>query len=175
MPFTPIHFGPGLLLKSLVPSRFSFTAFVLANVLVDLEPLYHMLRGDFPLHGPLHSLVAATTAGAIAGAGVSALAKVSNAVLEERDPLPRLPGPLRAEFHISACMLGGLLGGLSHSVIDSFVYGDFHPLGPFSAQNPLLGLIGTDTLITWLVVAGLAGSALLLIRLAARRRSRRAG
>ena len=175
MPFTPIHFGPGLLLKALVPMRFSFTAFALANVLVDLEPLYHILRGNFPLHGPVHSLLAATTAGAIAGAGVSVLPKVANAVLEDRDPLPRLPGPLRAEFHTSACLLAGMLGGFSHSVIDSFVYADFRPLAPFSARNPLLGLIGADTLTTWLLIAGFGGFALPLVRLGARRKSRRAG
>jgi hypothetical protein len=175
MPFTPIHFGPGLLLKALAPKKFSFTAFALANVLVDLEPLYHIVRGDLPLHGPLHTLLAATTAGAIAGAGVSVLPKASKAVLKARDPLTTLPLSFRAELHTSACMLGGLIGGFSHSIIDSFMYSDFHPLAPFSALNPLLGLVNADTLVTWLLVAGLAGLALLLIRLAAMSRNRRAG
>jgi hypothetical protein len=60
MPFTPLHFGPGLIVKAAVPGQFSLTAYTLANIAVDLEPLCHIVRRDYPLHGPFHTLPLAT-------------------------------------------------------------------------------------------------------------------
>lgn len=44
MPVTTFHFGPGALLKALVPRWISLTAFVISQVVVDLESGYHLLR-----------------------------------------------------------------------------------------------------------------------------------
>ena len=55
MPFTPLHFGPGLLLKAAAPRHVSFTAFVASQVLIDLESLYNILRGAWPVHRELHT------------------------------------------------------------------------------------------------------------------------
>jgi hypothetical protein len=106
MPFTPIHFGPGVLVKAAAPARFSFTAFVLANVVIDLEPLCHIVRGDSPLHGTLHSLVGATTTGVLAGVGLSLLSEASNRVPSIEDATSRLPSELQAEFRMLACVFG---------------------------------------------------------------------
>jgi hypothetical protein len=35
MPFTPFHFGPGALLKSIFPRSVSLSAFVASQVLID--------------------------------------------------------------------------------------------------------------------------------------------
>lgn len=39
MPITPFHFGPGALIKAMAPQHVSWTAFALANGLIDLEPI----------------------------------------------------------------------------------------------------------------------------------------
>ena len=39
MPITPFHFGPGALVKVIVPKHFSWTIFALSNILIDLEPV----------------------------------------------------------------------------------------------------------------------------------------
>ena len=59
MPFTPFHFGAGLALKGLVPRRFSFSMFALANVAMDIEPLYRMWRAETPIHGFSHTITGA--------------------------------------------------------------------------------------------------------------------
>ena len=59
MPFTPFHFGPGLALKGIIGRHMSFSAFVVANVAIDIEPLYYMLRNDPPLHRELHTAIGA--------------------------------------------------------------------------------------------------------------------
>lgn len=50
MPFTPFHFGPGAAIHALAPRKVSFIAFVAANVLMDVEPLYYMLTRQDHLH-----------------------------------------------------------------------------------------------------------------------------
>ena len=50
MPVTPFHFGPGALVHALAPRYVSFLAFCAANVLIDVEPGYYMMVGQFPLH-----------------------------------------------------------------------------------------------------------------------------
>ena len=51
MPFTPFHLGPGALFKAIGGNRFSFMVFGGSQVLMDVEPLVHILRGDAVLHG----------------------------------------------------------------------------------------------------------------------------
>ena len=46
MPATPFHFGPGAVLKALLPRHFSFTVFCLAQVVTDCEVAYYLMRGD---------------------------------------------------------------------------------------------------------------------------------
>ena len=72
MPITPYHFGPGLFLKGLGPRHFSFVAFAGTQVVIDLETLYSILIGEYPLHRTLHSLVGATVIGALVGTAVAA-------------------------------------------------------------------------------------------------------
>ena len=163
MPFTPLHFGPGLIIKAAVPSQFSLTAYTLANVAVDLEPLYHILHGDTPLHGPVHTLPLATLTGLLVGVGVSLVPKVFRASSLQRAD-GKYPDALRAEFRLPASIVGGVLGGLSHSLIDSLIYTDFHPFAPFSVKNPLYGMIAPGDLSYGLFLAGLIGVVLLALR-----------
>ncbi len=160
MPFTPLHLGPGLIIKAVAPSHFSLTAYTLANVAVDLEPLYHILRGDYPLHGPMHTLPLATLTGLLVGAGVSLLPKA----FRDGPAAEKLPDALRAEFRLPECIVAGVLGGMSHSLINSIIYTDFHPLAPFSVQNPLHGLITPNALFYSLFLTGVIGLVLLAIR-----------
>ena len=164
MPFTPLHFGPGLIVKAAAPSQFSLTAYTLANVAVDLEPLHHIIRGDYPLHGPFHTLPLATLTGLLVGVGVSLLLKVFRTV-SSKDTDRKYPDALHAEFRLPTSIIGGVLGGLSHSLIDSLIYTDFHPFAPLSAQNPLHGLITPGDLSYSLFLAGVIGVVLLLLRI----------
>jgi len=164
MPFTPLHFGPGLIVKAAAPSQFSLTAYTLANVAVDLEPLYHIVRGDYPLHGPFHTLPLATLTGLLVGVGVSLLPKAFRTV-SSKDTDRTYPDALRAEFRLPTSIIGGVLGGLSHSLIDSLIYTDFHPFAPLSAQNPLHGLITPGDLSYSLFLAGVIGLVLLVSRI----------
>lgn len=156
MPFTPFHFGPGLLLKGVAPERLSWSAFVAAQVLIDCETLYHILRREYPLHRALHTVAGAAAAG-LATAG---------ALLALRGLLPRgrLPPALAAELSTAPIVMGGLLGGLTHPLLDGLMHADIRPFLPWTEANPLLGLVGLGALHLGCLAAGLAGAALVWLR-----------
>jgi len=43
MPFTPFHFGPGLVFNAAAPRQANWLTFCVANIIIDLEPAYYIL------------------------------------------------------------------------------------------------------------------------------------
>ncbi len=70
----------------------------------------------------------------------------------------------RSEVGILPSHLGGLVGRVSHSVLDSLMLSDLVPFWPFSNNNPLLDSLGIGALHILCVVLGLVGVAVLVIR-----------
>src|SRR5204863_2799538 len=70
VPFTPYHFGPGLLVKSLVPRYISLTAYCAAQVAIDCETLYFIVRHSKPDHRFLHTMVGASLVGFAVAAAI---------------------------------------------------------------------------------------------------------
>jgi membrane-bound metal-dependent hydrolase YbcI (DUF457 family) len=160
MPFTPFHFGPAVLLKALAPRYVSLTAFVASQVAIDLESGYHLLQGNWPVHRLAHTLLVSTLIGVAMGTGVwfagRQLRVVPGVELE-----PEL-GPLPAHA-------GGLLGGLSHSVLDAIMHADVQPFWPFTRSNSLLGALDLAQLHLFCMAAGAAGALVLICKRARRR------
>lgn len=159
MPFTPYHFGPGLLLKAAAPRRFSFLAFATTQVAIDLESLYYLTMGDPHVHRAMHTLPLATAAGVAVGALVWATGAGIHALIGRRvagmsigTPMPVLQSELSA-----GAVVGGAVGGASHSIMDAIVHADVQPFLPVSGANPLLGLIGWNAMEMACVVAGAIG------------------
>jgi membrane-bound metal-dependent hydrolase YbcI (DUF457 family) len=158
MPFTPFHFGPGALIQTLAPRHVSFVAFCGANVLIDTEPLYFMLRGEDPLHRFFHTYVGATLAMAATVALFLLALRLAARV--------RLPNPLGWQSLTRLQVLGGAAAGsYSHIVLDSVMHADIRPFSPFSQANALHGLISIEALQTLC----LACAALVMVYLVVRR------
>lgn len=155
MPFTPFHLGAGLLLKGAAPPRVSLTAFAVTQVVVDLEPLYFIMRGEYPVHRALHTLVGAGAAGLAVGGALWALARRRS---------DRLPPLLREDLARGAALAGGLLGGLSHPLLDGLMHRDVRALRPFAETTWVLAPRGVLVLHAALVIAGLAGALLWMAR-----------
>jgi membrane-bound metal-dependent hydrolase YbcI (DUF457 family) len=162
MPFTPYHFGPGLLLKAAAPRRFSFLAFATTQVAIDLESLRYLTMGDVHVHRTMHTLPVATAAGLTVGGLTCALGFVVHAALGKRvagmsigTPLPIL----ESELSGVGTLIGGVLGGVTHSIMDAIVHPDVQPLLPFSGSNPFFGAVGWGTMETACLVAGFLGIA----------------
>jgi hypothetical protein len=159
VPVTPFHFGPGLLFKAAAPRHVSLSAFVVSQVIIDVESGYHLLRGDWPVHRLLHTLPLATLVGLVSGAlvwGATRLPWVRDWVAGE----PRLASETAAR----PALVGGLLGGLTHPIFDGIMHSDMQPFWPVSSDNPLLGLIGLGALHLGCMAAGAIGATVLWLR-----------
>lgn len=162
MPFTPFHFGPGALIKACAPRHVSFTVFVFAQVLIDIEPLYYMLRGEYPLHRFFHSYIGATLIVAAAyflGRPICGLAlaimktnlkPTIESLLAAARSIPRLPA-----------LIGAIAGAYSHVFLDSIMHSDIRPLAPFADSNNLFLAVSVFELHLYCAIAGLVGAVVL--------------
>jgi len=135
MPFTPFHFGPGLALKGLMPRHISLSMFALANVVMDLEPLYRMWRIEFPVHGASHTLAGALTI----AAGVALIGKPLMTLgwrQLERWRLFDEATPFR--LTCAQTWISVLLGTGTHLLLDAVMHADMQPFAPLTSANPLL-------------------------------------
>ena len=160
MPFTPFHFGPGMLIKGLIPKQFSLSVFALANIAMDVEPLYHILRGDTQLHGASHTLLGATLIGA-----ATALAAPS-AITRTWQWFQKFHVDASSTMQLTRqqAWMGALLGTGSHLLLDAIMHRDMHLLLPFSDANPLLKPEWTQNVYLACVLAGMTGMLISLLR-----------
>jgi len=155
MPFTPFHFGPGILLKACAPRAVSLTAFVISQVVIDIESGYHLLRNDWPVHREVHSLPVAGLVGILTGTAVWIVGRKRRASNEAM---------IQAEVALLPAHVSGLVGGLSHPLLDAVMHTDLRPFWPFSTANPLLAVMGLGYLHLFCVGSGIVGAVILMIR-----------
>ncbi len=163
MPFTPFHFGPGLLLKSLLARWFSFPVFVLSQIVIDVETLSRIVSGAPALHGPAHSLFGATIAAGVTILMTRLLYGAASGVHQwfevVRRQQPAYPAPPFAVVCVTAC-----IGAWSHVLLDSVMHRDVQPFHPFSPDNPWLDLVSLSALHQGCVLAGVLGGLIWLGR-----------
>ena len=158
MPFTPFHMGPGLLIKGVLGGSFSLVLFGWAQFLMDLQPLFVLIRGSGQLHGFSH-----TIAGALLIAPVAALsgrwlldfalgALWFNLSARERRWLD-----LHATPGWSIAFASSLVGTLSHVALDAVMHADLQPFYPLSSDNPALGFWSVDALHLFCIAGGIIG------------------
>jgi hypothetical protein len=162
MPATPLHLGPGLLLKSVAGRHFSLSVFAFSQVVIDLEPAVRIVREDPILHGPTHTLLGATLI-AILSVLVGKPACQWALGFWKRNPGEPFMGWLRGEERITwtAAATGAFVGTWSHVAFDSIMHWDMRPLWPWSDANALQHAISVDALQLACVAAGIAGAAIL--------------
>ena len=160
MPFTPLHLGPGLAIKGLIPNHFSFSMFTLANVAMDVEPLYRMWRIEFPLHGFSHTLMGAL----LIAAGSALIGR--KAITVGWRIYERLGGNDEESFRMTwvQAWCGALLGTGSHLLLDPLMHAGMRPFVPLTDANPLLMHAWVLPMHLGCVLAGMAGMALILTR-----------
>ena len=130
MPFTPFHFGPALFFGLLFLSFVDFPTFLVASVIVDIEPfLVLALNLDYPLHGFFHSLLGGTLIAIL----------LTLLMTKIRDRLTPVLSFFKIEQKISflRILVASLSGIYIHILLDSRMYTDIQPFYP-SNYNPLL-------------------------------------
>ena len=165
MPFTPFHMGFGLAAKAAAGNRLGLIAFGLSQVLIDIEPGVRMLLGTGDLHGWSHTILGAVAIAALATWWSRGLVRWlagrwNQEVRHYGQDWLCVPGA----FSWPVAALGAFVGTLSHLGLDSLIHADMRPFAPLSDGNPLLGLVGHDTVYAAMVVMGLLGAVLWLVR-----------
>jgi membrane-bound metal-dependent hydrolase YbcI (DUF457 family) len=154
MPITPLHAGPGLLLKAAFPTM-SLLTFLAVQVVIDVEPLYYLITDDLPLHRFTHTGLGAGTMGFLT---ILCMMVLRHVHLVEAT----LAGT--GELETTSLCLGALMGAGSHLVLDSIMHWDVRILAPFSGANTLFGLLEWDS-VNWVCIsAGFVGAGPLLYR-----------
>lgn len=165
MPFTPFHLGPGLLFGLLLLSYVDFPTFLLANVIVDIEPfLVLSLNLNYPLHGFLHSFLGGT------------IISFLFAIVMNR--IRHIFSPLMSYFKLAqtpsfkSILSASLSGVYLHIILDSFLYSDIRPFYPFHF-NPLLrnGMSIGFKIYGFCILSFIGAGAIYAIRLIYQRKS----
>lgn len=132
MPFTPFHFGPALFLKTAFRT-FSFLLFVFSQIVIDLEPLYFMVRDDYPLHRLFHTFAGCNLViiiSVLLGKPLCELwLRISNYLLRLH---------LKTQISWRAAFVSAAAGAYSHVLLDGFMHRDMEPFWPFVSGNPML-------------------------------------
>lgn len=138
MPLTPFHLGPGLLIGLLLFSYIDFATFLVASVIVDVEPLVVIIFDlDYPLHGFFHSFLGGTIVAFL-------LAAVMSKVRESLSPLLSF-FKLEQKSTFKNILLASLSGIYIHILLDSWMHRDIRPFYPLNF-NPFLS---SSTLAGW--------------------------
>jgi len=129
LPFTPYHFGPGLLFGLLFFSYLDLPTFLVASVIIDIEPLLVLsLNLSYPLHGYLHTFLGGTIVAFLLALAMSRI----------RPTLTPLMSFLKLERTASfmGILLASVFGIYLHVLLDSPLYWDIRPFYPLES-NPL--------------------------------------
>ena len=160
MPFTPFHLGPALCLGIPLRKYIHVPTFILANVILDTEPLLVLLLGlRYPLHGYLHTFIAAVGVGIAFGLVMFLLERPMHPLYRKLLLEPDIA------FKKSQFMITGVLGTMLHVLFDSPLYLDIKPFYPLTA-NPLNGLgssLEIYLLSFWMGVLGMIFYLLLIV------------
>ena len=152
MPFTPIHMGPGIFIKSLLRGSFSLMVFGWTQIVMDIQPLLVMLTGEGHLHGFSHTYLGASLLAVIAALSGKYLSQLGLWLLRLESSW-RQPIPWRVVF------ISAFIGSYSHVLLDSIMHADVEPFFPWSVDNALWRWISVEQLHRFCFYAGVLGAA----------------
>jgi len=154
MPFTPIHMGPGILIKSLLQGSFSLMVFGWAQIVMDIQPLIVLISGEGHLHGFTHTFVGAILITVIAALTGKYLSEFGLKIIR----ISKNDNSISIVWWV--VFLSAFIGSFSHVLLDSIMHSDVEPFFPFILDNQFLGLISVSMLHKVCLYSGLVGAAI---------------
>lgn len=157
MPFTPFHLGPSLWIGLILFKFLDFPSFLIASVIVDVEPFLVMFFGlRYPLHGFFHSFVG--------GSIVAILAALTMYSFKNVVRKFAIIFRLQQDSTFKKILWSSFLGVYFHIFLDAFLYSDIQPFYP-STSNPLLGLFSSGQIYFFCSISFLIAIVVYYIRL----------
>jgi membrane-bound metal-dependent hydrolase YbcI (DUF457 family) len=141
--------GPGMAVKAVAQERFSLIIFGWAQILMDLQPLVVFLTHEGQTHGVTHTFVGGAVLGAVAAVSGKPMGERLLNLFRKKDK-PRV--------HISwkTAWWSGMVGGLSHVLLDGLIYPDMSPFWPF-VQGNSMDVFTSRGMTAFCIFSGLAG------------------
>ncbi|MFL0803351.1 MAG: hypothetical protein K6L81_06510 [Agarilytica sp.] len=152
MPFTPIHMGPGILIKGVLQGSFSLMIFGWSQIIMDIQPLIVMLSGEGHIHGFSHTYIGATLIAIFSAITGKHLSQFGLWVL-------RIEQSIHCNIPWLVVFISAFIGSYSHVVLDSVMHSDVQPFYPFTLSNSLLAIIPIELLHKLCLYSGLLGAA----------------
>ena len=145
MPFTPYHVGPALLVALLVYPILDIVTFLVASIIIDIEPLAVILGyAKWPMHGIFHSLTIGTLIGIALAVPMYFLRKYLKPI--------QLGWIKQPESSFRKIVTSSILATWLHVLLDSFLYPDLNLFYPIR-WNPLLGLIPAHMVTNFSIIS----------------------
>lgn len=157
MPFTPIHMGPGILIKSLLQGSFSLMIFGWTQIIMDIQPLIVLMTGEGHLHGFTHTYIGAVLIAVFAGLTGKHLAEFALKILK----ISPQNNPISIAWWV--VFTSAFIGSSSHVLLDSIMHSDVEPFFPLTTNNQFLGLISLALLHKLCLYSGLIGAGVYFI------------
>ncbi|WP_020408309.1 metal-dependent hydrolase [Hahella ganghwensis] len=157
MPFTPIHMGPGILIKSLLQGAFSLMVFGWTQIVMDIQPLIVLLTGEGHLHGFTHTYIGATLIALVAALSGKYLSELGLKFLGVAEN----GSSVRISWWVT--FTSAFIGSFTHVLLDSIMHGDLAPFYPFTDNNGFLGVITVATLHKICLYSGVLGGVIYLL------------
>lgn len=127
MPFTPFHLGFGVLFSAIFFPYLDPIALLLGTILIDLEPLFHLIFNVGQLHGVMHSLLGVI----VFFIPISFISWGSYKLISKWFDY-------HYNFKWYFSLISGTLGLLSHILFDAGLYSEMRLLYPFTNQTGYL-------------------------------------
>jgi membrane-bound metal-dependent hydrolase YbcI (DUF457 family) len=145
MPFTPYHVGPVLLVALLLYPLLDLPTFIIASLIIDLEPLAVLLGlAGWPMHGVLHSFTLGTVVGVIIALPMYLVGKYTKPI--------QIGNITPVERTLKNVIIASVLGVWIHILLDAFTYSDLNIIYPIQ-WNPLRGLIPSQMIINFCLIS----------------------
>ncbi len=123
MPFTSYHLGPGLMVGLLFLNFIDFPTFLIASVIVDIEPFIVLFFNlDYPLHGFFHSFLGGTIVALLLTVVMSRIRKCFSPLMSFFK--------LKQDVSFKRILVASLSGIYIHILLDSPIYTDIQPFFP---------------------------------------------
>lgn len=126
MPFTPIHMGPGILIKSLLQGSFSLMVFGWSQIIMDIQPLIVLLTGDGHLHGFSHTYIGASLLAIVSALSGKYLSEFGLSLLR----VSKKANPIKIAWWV--VFISAFIGTFSHVLLDSIMHADVEPFYPIT-------------------------------------------
>ncbi len=156
MPFTPVHMGPGLLIKGILQSSFSLMVFGWTQIVMDIQPLIIMIIGHGHVHGFTHTYLGAILIAIFAALTGKYLSEIGLKILGTSSE-----NPIKILWWV--CFLSAFMGSFSHVFLDSIMHIDVEPFFPVTLANQFYGIISITTLHKICLYSGLLGAVIYYI------------